>query len=106
MIRETSPLDRLKVAAGLLALAGLFGVILYIVAPKRSDADYVTTRVGQIKLKRIPAGTFLMGSPEDDRDADGEEKPQHRVAISNPFYLGVYEINQAQYQAVMGNNPS
>jgi len=128
--------SRLWFAAGLLGLAGWVGVILYIYiasdlaglvgvilhtasddgtvkvlgtdppAPKPSDAEYVTTRVGQIKLKRIPAGTFLMGSPEDDRDAYDDEKPQHRVGISKPFYLGVYEINQAQYQAVMGNNPS
>ncbi len=71
-----------------------------------SNADYVTTRVGQIKLKRIPAGTFLMGSPEDDTDAHSDEKPQHRVRIRKPFYLGVCEISQAQYQAAMGNNPS
>ena len=38
--------------------------------------------------------------------ARGDEKPQHRVRISRPFYLGVYEVTQAQYQAVMGNNPS
>jgi serine/threonine protein kinase len=75
-------------------------------APKQSDPESITTRVGQIKLKRIPAGTFLMGSPEDDKDAYGDEKPQHRVRIRRPFYLGVYEITQAQYQAVMGDNPS
>ena len=34
------------------------------------------------------------------------EKPQHRVRISKSFYLGVYEVTQAQYEAVMGNNPS
>jgi formylglycine-generating enzyme required for sulfatase activity len=75
-------------------------------APIPSDPEYLTTAVGQTKLKRIPAGTFLMGSPDDDKDAKDYEKPQHRVRISKPFYLGVYEITQAQYQAVMGHNPS
>ena len=57
-------------------------------------------------LKLIPAGEFMMGSPDDDKDADADEKPQHKVRITQPFYLGVYEVTQAQYQAVMGNNPS
>ena len=35
-----------------------------------------------------------------------EEKPVHRVAISQPFYMGKYEVTQAQWQSVMGNNPS
>ena len=37
---------------------------------------------------------------------ESNEKPQHRVRISKSFYLGVYEVTQAQYEAVMGNNPS
>jgi formylglycine-generating enzyme required for sulfatase activity len=45
-----------------------------------------------------------MGSPGGEGDSD--ERPQHRVRITRPFYLGVYEITQAQYQAVMGVNPS
>ena len=57
-------------------------------------------------LKLIPAGEFMMGSPDNDKDAGIEEKPQHRVRISKSFYLGVYEVTQAQYKAVMGNNPS
>jgi len=68
--------------------------------------EFITTRVGQIKLKRIPAGTFLIGSPGGDDQAFKDEQPQHRVGISKPFYLGVYEVTQAQYEAVTGNNPS
>jgi formylglycine-generating enzyme required for sulfatase activity len=34
------------------------------------------------------------------------ERPQHEVRITRPFYLGVYEVTQGQYQAVMGQNPS
>jgi formylglycine-generating enzyme required for sulfatase activity len=54
----------------------------------------------------IPAGEFLMGSPDGDEEARGNEKPQHRVTISRPFYLGKYEVTQAQWETVMGSNPS
>ncbi|MGO9462991.1 MAG: SUMF1/EgtB/PvdO family nonheme iron enzyme [Isosphaeraceae bacterium] len=89
------------VGVGLVGLAGLLGVILNMPAP-----EYLTTKVGQIKLKRIPAGKFEMGSADNDGEALGHERPQHPVRISEPFYLGVYEINQAQYRAVMGTNHS
>ncbi len=54
----------------------------------------------------IPAGTFLMGSPDSDAEARDAEKPIHRVTISQPLYLGKYLVTQAQWEAVMGNNPS
>ena len=59
-----------------------------------------------MKLVLIPAGEFLMGSPDSDKDALDIEKPQHRVRITRPFYLGVYEVTQGQYRAVTGENPS
>jgi formylglycine-generating enzyme required for sulfatase activity len=65
-----------------------------------------TTRVGQINLKRIPAGTFLMGSSDEDKEAYPDEAPQHGVRIGKPFYLGVTEVTQRQYQAITGENPS
>ncbi|MFH0981492.1 MAG: formylglycine-generating enzyme family protein [Planctomycetota bacterium] len=60
----------------------------------------------KMELVLIPAGEFLMGSPESEKDRTDFEGPQHRVRISKPFYLGKYEVSQAQWQAVMGNNPS
>jgi formylglycine-generating enzyme required for sulfatase activity len=57
-----------------------------------------------MELVLIPAGTFQMGS--DDSDAYDSEKPMHTVRITQPFYLGKYEVTQGQWQAVMGNNPS
>jgi formylglycine-generating enzyme required for sulfatase activity len=50
----------------------------------------------------IPTGKLMMGSQEGEHD----EKPLHKVRISQPFYLGQYEVTQGQWQAVMGNNPS
>ena len=52
----------------------------------------------------IPPGEFLMGSTSEH--ADDDEQPVTRVRISQGFYLGKYEVTQAQWQAVMGNNPS
>jgi predicted Zn finger-like uncharacterized protein len=74
--------------------------------PKSAAPDSLTTRVGSFKMRLIPAGTFMMGSPPDDKQAGPSEKPQHQVRITRPFYLGLYEVTQAQYEAVMGNNPS
>ena len=54
----------------------------------------------------IPAGTFRMGSPDSDTEAYSDERPAHRVTISQPFYLGMYPVTQEQWEEVMGNNPS
>ena len=59
-----------------------------------------------MEFMRIPAGTFMMGSPDSDAEAYDDEKPAHRVIISQPFYLGKYPVTQAQWEVVMGNNPS
>ena len=54
----------------------------------------------------IPAGTFQMGcGSEAERCADAE-KPRHEVTISRSFYLGRHEVTQAQWELVMGENPS
>lgn len=59
-----------------------------------------------MKLVRIPAGEFLMGSAGDDAGGRDDEKPQHRVRISKPFYMGAYEVTQAEFEQVMQTNPS
>jgi formylglycine-generating enzyme required for sulfatase activity len=56
-----------------------------------------TNSIG-MKLKLIPAGEFLMGSPESDKDARGDEKPQHRVRITQPFYLGIHPVTRGQFR--------
>jgi formylglycine-generating enzyme required for sulfatase activity len=63
---------------------------------------------GGVKLEMvlIPAGEFLIGSPDSDKNASVGEKPQHRVRITKPFYLGKYLVTQEQWGAVTGSNPS
>jgi hypothetical protein len=51
----------------------------------------------------VPGGEFMMGS--DDKDAEIDEKPVHRVKVSG-LYLGKYEVTQGEWEKVMGTNPS
>jgi formylglycine-generating enzyme required for sulfatase activity len=59
-----------------------------------------------MKLAMIPVGEFLMGSPDSDMHAPADEKPQHRVRITRPFYLGIHQVTQHQYREVTGASPS
>jgi len=52
-----------------------------------------------------PAGEFLMGSPDSENGRDDEEL-QHRVRITKGFWMAKTEVTQAQWESVMGNNPS
>ena len=56
----------------------------------------------QMELAGIPAGTFLMGQ----EGYEPCEKPVHPQTVSEPFFMGVYSVTQAQYGAIMGVNPS
>jgi formylglycine-generating enzyme required for sulfatase activity len=61
----------------------------------------------QIELVLIPAGTFQMGcSVSNAHLCSGNEGPVHSVTLTNAFYIGRYEVTQAQWQARMGSNPS
>jgi formylglycine-generating enzyme required for sulfatase activity len=60
----------------------------------------------KLEMVLIKSGTFMMGSPDSDKDAEREEQPQHRVRITRPFYLGKYLVTQEQWEAMMGSNPS
>ncbi|MGK7896923.1 MAG: SUMF1/EgtB/PvdO family nonheme iron enzyme [Xenococcus sp. (in: cyanobacteria)] len=57
----------------------------------------------ELEMIAIPGGKFLMGSPEGE--GNDWEKPQHEVTVQS-FYLGKFPITQAQYQQVIGHNPS
>ena len=57
------------------------------------------------KMIAVEGGTFQMGSPESDAEADDDEKPQHEVTLSN-YYIGETEVTQELWETVMGSNPS
>ena len=59
-----------------------------------------------IDMVRVEAGTFTMGATPEMKDPWDDEKPTHRVALTNDYYIGKYEVTQALWQTMMGNNPS
>ena len=58
-----------------------------------------------MRFALVPAGRFLMGSPEEEKGRRPDET-RHEVEITRPFFVGVHEVTQKQYEDVMGSNPS
>jgi len=122
---------RLQTPAGLLVASGAFSYVA-IVTPawatlleSQPDPSVVTdanlraaiTATGlawrvkdtatQIEFVLIPPGTFNMGcSASQQWGCWSSENPVHQVTLTNAFYMGRYEVTQAQWQARMGSNPS
>ncbi len=72
---------------------------------KKEQPKLLTNSLG-LKLVLIPAGEFLIGSPEDEAERRVSEGPQHEVTIRKPFYLAVTPVTQAQYLTLTETNPS
>jgi formylglycine-generating enzyme required for sulfatase activity len=61
----------------------------------------------QIEMLLVPPGTFDMGcSASNSFGCFSDENPVHAVTLTNAFYIGRYEVTQAQWTAKMGSNPS
>ena len=71
-----------------------------IAAMKTVKSKEWTVPTLAMKMKRIPAGTFKMGSPASEKLRHDDEK-RHNVTISKPFYMGAYEVTQAQFYKLM-----
>lgn len=74
---------------------------------ERRDTDR-DTEMKKLKFEfvSIPAGEFVMGCSPRDNQCSEPEKPPHKIRISNAFELAKYEVTQAMWASVMGNNPS
>ncbi|NEQ10830.1 MAG: formylglycine-generating enzyme family protein, partial [Moorea sp. SIO4E2] len=73
-----------------------------IIKRENKQASYFTQDLGNgvdLEMVYIPAGRFLMGSPESERGSNYSERPQHQVTIP-PFFLGKYPVTQGQWRAV------
>src|SRR5262249_11218507 len=55
------------------------------------------------ELVRVKPGGFMRGSPSTEPDHDGSEEPQHKVTIGKPFYIGKFEVTQAQWRVKKGD---
>ncbi len=60
----------------------------------------------RVRMRWIPPGTFLLGSPEDEEERDDDEGPQHQVTLSRGYWLAEVPTTQDLWQAVTGKNPS
>ena len=73
----------------------------------KSDNITIPVKNGiSIDMVRVEAGTFIMGATPEMKESGSEEMPAHQVTLTNDFYIGRYEVTQALWKAVMGNNPS
>ncbi|ELR97853.1 formylglycine-generating enzyme family protein [Gloeocapsa sp. PCC 73106] len=69
------------------------------------STTYILRNDVEIEFIYIPGGSFLRGSPLQEKYRDSDESPQHLVKIA-PFWMSKYPITQAQYRAITGVNPS
>src|SRR5262245_44872782 len=73
-------------------------------APVSNDAG--NGPITAIDFVKIQPGEFLMGCSTSDNLCFNDEKPARNVRITKAFEMGTYEVTQAQWQSVMGSNPS
>jgi len=96
---------RLRVVVGaaclLLGLLGGQGCATKAVLDPTSSQPWAIPDLG-MELMPVAMGRFMMGS----NGGKGDGKPVHEVRLSHGYWLGKTEVTQAQWQAIMGNNPS
>lgn len=79
-----------------------------VIRRHKSKARFYTETLSKsvsLEMVSIPSGSFVMGASEDEENSNADERPQHLVNVP-AFFMGKYPITQAQYEAVMGTNPS
>ncbi|MBO7108112.1 MAG: formylglycine-generating enzyme family protein, partial [Verrucomicrobia bacterium] len=76
-----------------------------VLAPESKDMTIPLSDTVSLDMIWIEPGTFMMGSPTDELGRYDDET-QHQVILTQGYWLGKYEVTQAQYEAVMGTNPS
>ncbi len=85
-------------------LACLLSFLMSSQAEPAPKVEYLTNSIG-MKLALVPAAKFLMGSPASEKERANDEF-QHEAQLTRAFFIGVYEVTQAEYAKVMGVNPS
>ena len=97
-------MKRILGIAMVLGLVGALSVIAQEIKPGKGEVVDLGKDV-KLEMVLIPAGKFMMGSPESEKARRNDEK-QYEVTLTKPFYMGKYEVTQEQWESVMGNNPS
>jgi formylglycine-generating enzyme required for sulfatase activity len=90
---------RERVRAGF--LLGDLGDPRFPVTPQEWQREWERAQAGDPNgyFCKVDAGTYLIGSSDDDPDADDDEKPQHTVTFEHPFWVARYPLTNAQWQA-------
>lgn len=91
---------------GCFALIGIVASVFSSHAGDKKDPPKEFTNSIGIKFVWIAPGTFVMGSPREEKERKENEGPQHKVKLTKGFYMGVHTVTQKQWQTVMGENPS
>lgn len=87
----------------------LQGIALMEQAQNEKQVKTIKIRVKNglyIEMVKVEAGTFTMGATSEQEDAGDYCKPTHQVTLTKDYYIGKYEVTQALWKSVMGNNPS
>ena len=87
----------------------LLSLVLLFAAISSSSSNTKTIHVKDgisIEMVRVEAGSFVMGATPEMKKPWYDEDPTHQVKLTDDFYIGKYEVTQALWKAVMGNNPS
>jgi len=101
------------------ALAAVSAALCLTAVPAQDEGGFKPVQVQELKsttldlgrgvsmkLVLIPKGKFTMGAPETEPGSPAKERPRREITLTRPYWLGVTEVTQAQYEAVMGENPS
>ena len=86
-------------------------VLLMCITPAVADEPPKTLQLDlgegvKLDLVLVPAGEFQMGAPEAEAERQPAEEPVHKVKITKPFYLGKFELTNAQYRRFRGDHHS
>ncbi len=79
-------------------------VVAEEVEEEEVDDSTFTNSIG-MEFVMIESGEFIMGSPEDELYSDKDERPMRQVTVPYDFYIGIYEVTQAEWKAVMDTEP-
>ena len=91
---------------GVIGVIAVVGVIIGVNSSQQISSKTYTANGVSFDMMMVEAGTFTMGATSEMKDPYDDEKPTHKVTITNDYYLGKTEVTQALWKAVMGNNPS
>lgn len=83
-----------------------FGALVVFGYVFQAQSSRSSAKPPDMEFVKIAPGEFMMGCSQGDQQCDPDENPRHRVQITKSFEIGKYEVTQAQWVALMGDNPS